>query len=77
VRKNPGYFKGRYWYVKEWRAQSESSKRKEKIQEKISAKEPLFKVVLLKPSGIKMGMIQDKIVFERVNRNTFAAYGQG
>ncbi|MFH1128135.1 MAG: hypothetical protein V1699_01800 [Candidatus Omnitrophota bacterium] len=71
LEKNPGYFKGRYWYVKEWRRVRGSM-----IQDKIPPSKPLSRLILLIPAG-KKEMIQDKIIFERVNTTTFVASGYG
>jgi hypothetical protein len=77
VAKNPGYFQGRYPYVKEWRARRKASMGNngaEMIQDKIPLSKPLLKLILLIP-GEKEGMIQDKIMLKRQSRHTFAAYG--
>lgn len=75
VERNPGYFRGRYPYVKEWR------QRRRKlgippgmIQDEIPCKKPLGRLVLLIPAG-KMGVIQDEIRLRRLNGSTFCAYG--
>lgn len=78
--KNPEYFKGRYWYVKEWRAkrkgaQDEVSEGKEVIQDKIPLQKSWYKLVLLVPGGIKTRMIQDKIILQRVSGRIFRAHG--
>jgi len=74
--KNPGYFRGRYDYVKEWRR-----KRKDRdgfsgkmIQDEIPPSKPMGTYVLLIPEA-RMGMIQDEIILKRVDSSTFAAYG--
>ena len=75
--KNPGYFQGRYPYVKEWRQRKKSAVRPsgpEMIQDEIPPPKPLLRLILLIP-GEKEGMIQDKIVLQRQSRRTFAAYG--
>jgi hypothetical protein len=82
VKKNPGYFKGRYAYVKTWRARRnqdtrESCDREKMIQDEIPVSKPLYKLVLLIPGGAGAGMIQDEIIFKRLNRRTFVAYGKG
>jgi hypothetical protein len=70
VERNPGYFRGRYEYVKEWR-----EKRKARvIQDEIPTAEPLSAYVLLIPDA-KTGMIQDEIILRRITGSTFAAYG--
>ena len=80
VKKNPNYFKGRYEYVKEWRAkrkeaQKEQDKRENMIQDKIPSSKPLYKLVFLMPGGVAVDMIQDEIIFKRHNRRTFVHYG--
>jgi hypothetical protein len=75
--KNPGYFQGRYPYVKEWRQRKKAADRltgAEMIQDEIPPSKPLLRLILLIP-GEKEGMIQDKIVLQRQSRRTFAAYG--
>jgi hypothetical protein len=75
--KNPGYFQGRYPYVKEWRQRKKAAVRPsgpEMIQDEIPPSKPLLRLILLIP-GEKEGMIQDKIVLQRQSRRTFAAYG--
>lgn len=74
--KNPGYFRGRYDYVKEWRR-----KKKETacppggmIQDKIPSPEPVATYVLLIPEA-KTGMIQDEIILRRLSGSMFTAYG--
>lgn len=75
--KNPGYFQGRYPYVKEWRQRKKAAGRPqgpEMIQDEIPRSKPLLRLILLIP-GEKGEMIQDKIVLQRQSRRTFAAYG--
>jgi len=75
--KNPGYFQGRYPYVREWRLRKRATLQPslpEMIQDKIPPSKPLLRLILLIP-GEKEGMIQDKIVLQRQSRHTFAAYG--
>jgi hypothetical protein len=75
--KNPGYFQGRYPYVKEWRQRKKATVRPsgpEMIQDEIPPSKPLLRLILLIPAE-KEGMIQDKIVLQRQSRGTFAAYG--
>lgn len=77
VAKNPGYFQGRYPYVKEWRQRKKAAVRPsgpEMIQDEIAPSKPLLRLILLIP-GEKDRMIQDKIVLQRQSRRTFAAYG--
>lgn len=78
--KNPGYFRGRYWYVKEWRKrrrESTSVSAKDMIQDKMPPSKPVFKLILLIPAGIKTPMIQDEIILRRLDRRTFVADGYG
>ncbi len=75
--KNPGYFQGRYSYVKEWRQRKRGgleSPGPVMIQDERPPSKPLRRLILLIP-GEKEGMIQDKIVLQRHSRCTFAAYG--
>jgi hypothetical protein len=77
VQKNPGYFQGRYPYVKEWREKRKSSlgtPGAEMIQDEILPSKPLLRLILLIP-GEKGQRIQDKIFLRRQSRHTFAAYG--
>jgi len=70
---NPGYFRGRYPYVKKWRA----GRVRPMIQDEIAPKKPLFKMIFLIPGGIGRGMIQDEILFQRIDNATFTATGGG
>ncbi len=75
--KNPGYFQGRYPYVKEWRQRRKAAVRPPgagMIQDEIPLSKPLLRLILLIP-GEKEGMIQDKIMLQRQSQRTFAAYG--
>ena len=76
VEKNPGYFSGRYDYVKEWRRRRKEDKGlpAEMIQDEIRPCQPMQSYVLLIPER-KTGVIQDEIVLRRLDGNTFAAYG--
>ena len=77
VQKNPGYFQGRYPYVKGWREKRKSSlgtPGAEMIQDEILSSKPLLRLILLIPAE-KGQRIQDKIVLRRQSRCTFAAYG--
>jgi len=65
---NPGYFQGRYPYVKAWR------QKKRMIQDEISPTKSYVELILRIPDK-KKGMIQDEISLRRVGRRTFAAYG--
>lgn len=69
----PGYFRGRYPYVKEWR-QKRCDKAAEVIQDEIPPAKPLLKLVFVVPVT-KDTMIQDEITLKRVDRTTFAAPG--
>lgn len=76
--RNPGYFRGRYWYVKDWRKRHKQTtplSGKEMIQDKIHSSKLVFKLILLIPAGIKTGMIQDEILLRRLGRRTFVATG--
>lgn len=81
LKRNAGYFKGRYWYVKEWREKrkklSRKKTKKKMIQDKIYSSKPLYKLVLLIAGGIRSDMIQDEIIFKKMSRGTFIAYGKG
>lgn len=70
LKKNEGYFKGRYPYVKAWR------QGKKMIQDGIPPKRPYLELVIRIPAG-KKDMIQDEIILRRVGRRTFAASGYG
>ncbi len=73
--KNPGYFQGRYPYVKEWRERKKAAvPPSDMIQDEIPPAKPWQRLILLIP-GEKEAMIQDKIVLQRQSRRTFAAYG--
>ena len=64
-------------YVKEWRQRKEATVRPsgpEMIQDEIPPSKPLLRLILLIP-GEKEGMIQDKIVLQRLTGRTFAAHG--
>jgi hypothetical protein len=47
------------------------------IQDEIAPKKPLFKMIFLIPGGIGRGMIQDEILFQRIDNATFTATGGG
>jgi len=74
--RNPGYFRGRYAYVKQWRAGRKTVVRP-MIQDEIPPKKPLFKMIFLIPGGLGREMIQDEILLERIDRTTFIATGGG
>ncbi len=71
---NPGYFHGRYPYVKQWRQQRKSLSDQGMIQDKIPLSEPCLRLILVIP-GDKDGMIQDEIRLRRQSRSTFVADG--
>ncbi len=75
---NPGYFEGRYPYVKQWRERRKSSETlgPGMIQDKIPLLEPCLRLILVIP-GDKDGMIQDEIRLRRQSRRTFVADGYG
>ena len=76
---NPGYFQGRYPYVKQWREQKKSSLRAWElgmIQDKIPLSKPCQRLILVIPAA-KDGMIQDEIRLRRQSRHTFVADGYG
>jgi len=78
--KNPGYFQGRYPYVKQWREQrksaSEGTLPEPMIQDKITLSKPCLRLILLIPAS-KGGMIQDEIRLRRQSQCTFVADGYG
>jgi hypothetical protein len=76
VEKNPGYFSGRYDYVKEWRRRRKANKggSARMIQDEIRPSPPMQSYVLLIPER-KTGVIQDEIILRRLDGSTFAAYG--
>jgi len=75
--KNPGYFGGRYPYVKQWRERRKASwgaSGQPVIQDKIPLSKPLLRLILLIPAD-KDAMIQDEIRLRRQSRQTFVADG--
>ena len=74
--RNAGYFRGRYAYVKQWRAKRKALVRP-MIQDEIRPKKPLFKMIFLIPGGLRREMIQDEILFQRIENNIFTATGAG
>jgi hypothetical protein len=77
--RNPGYFQGRYPYVKQWREQRRSSLRASgpgMIQDKIPLSKPCLRLILVIPAD-KDGMIQDEIRLRRQSQHTFVADGYG
>jgi hypothetical protein len=75
--KNPGYFQGRYPYVKQWRERRKAllgASGQPVIQDKDPLSKPLLRLILLIP-GDKDAMIQDEIRLRRQSRRTFVADG--
>jgi hypothetical protein len=70
VKKNPGYFTGRYPYVKAWR------QNKRVIQDRIPRTKRQQKIIFLIPDDM-IQMIQDKILLKRSGKQTFTAHGYG
>lgn len=70
VKNNPGYFTGRYPYIKLWR------QKKKTIQDEITPPKRLEKLILLIP-GNMIRMIQDKITLVKSGKRTFTAHGYG
>jgi hypothetical protein len=77
---NPGYFEGRYPYVKQWRGLKElasgGTPSETMIQDKIPLSKPCLRLILVIPAD-KDGMIQDEIRLRRQSRHTFVADGYG
>ena len=73
AREGPGYFAGRYPYVKEWREKRRQAAL-EVIQDEIPPAKPYIELVLVVPGGNLSG-IQDKIILRRFGKLTFAASG--
>jgi hypothetical protein len=69
VSKNPGYFQGRYSYVKTWR-----EKKRGMIQDEIPRAKRPQTLIFIVPAEV-MSMIQDKIVMKRSGVRTFTAAG--
>ena len=70
VKKNPGYFIGRYPYVKAWRQM------KTVIQDEMPHTQRPRKLIFLIPDD-GVPMIQDKILWKRSGKWTFTAHGYG
>lgn len=73
MERNPGYFRGRYPYVKQWRV----GRTRPMIQDEMTPKKPLYKMIFLIPGGLRREMIQDEILFRRIDNTTFTATGGG
>ena len=77
--KNPGYFAGRYPYVRQWREQEKLASGgppSGMIQDKRALSKPCLRLILLIPAD-KDGVIQDEIRLRRQSRRTFVADGYG
>ena len=80
VARNPGYFRGRYEYVKAWRQrrreqrQQEQERLPEVIQDAMPPKNAYQQLTLLIPA-CRAGVIQDEIVLKRLTASTFIAPG--
>ena len=70
AQKNPGYFKGRYPYIKALRL------KKSMIQDGLPRTKKPQKLIFLIPDDM-VHMIQDKIVLKRTGKCTFTANGCG
>lgn len=69
----PGYFCGRYPYVKEWRLK-QRYRGPAMIQDEMPMAKPVVKLVFLVPVT-RLSVIQDEITLRRIAGNTFAAPG--
>ncbi len=71
VEANPGYFKGRYEYVKEWREKNPDyqrrwrARKRGEIQDEITSRKPVVTLRLVVPDRWFKGEIQDEIRFVR------------
>lgn len=77
---NPNYFKGRYWYVKQWRKKHKKKALDRKISDdtrRVLDKSSIYRMILLIPGRFRDRMIQDEILLKRIGRSTFIACGQG
>ena len=72
--KNPGYFRGRYPYVKQWR-KARGEPPRPMIQDEITVKKPVTRMTLLIPGGLRPGVIQDEIMLKRLTGHTYLARG--
>lgn len=79
-RRNPDYFRGRYWYVKQWRQRRKELAQRQMIQDERPIQKalshPIYKLIFLMPGGLKRQMIQDEILFQRLDKKTFMATGR-
>lgn len=79
-RRNPDYFRGRYWYVKQWRQRRKELAQRQMIQDERPVQKalshPIYKLIFLIPGGLKTQMIQDEILFQRLDKKTFMATGR-
>ena len=76
---NPGYFQGRYPYVRQWRQEKKLSSEgvdPGRIQDKIPPSKPCQRLILVIPAEKDL-MIQDEIRLRRQSRCTFVADGYG
>jgi hypothetical protein len=80
VARNPGYFRGRYEYVKAWRQRRREQRQQERerlpevIQDAMPPKNAYQQLTLLIPA-CRAGVIQDEIVLKRLTASTFIAHG--
>ena len=68
--RNPGYFRGRYPIVKEWR----KTRSRSMIQDEIPIKKPMRKMIFYTLGRITRRMIQDEIVLKRSGPACFYLY---
>lgn len=80
VARNPGYFRGRYEYVKAWRQRRREQRQQERerlpevIQDTMPPKNAYQQLTLLIPA-CRAGVIQDEIVLKRLTASMFIAHG--
>lgn len=79
---NPGYFSGRYWYIKQWRKEHPDYQRRwrakrREIQDKISSSKPILIIRLAIPAKLLKGEIQDEIRLVRQCGCGFFVAGRG
>jgi len=74
-RRNPDYFRGRYWYVKQWRQRRKELAQRQMIQDERPVQKalshPIYKLIFLIPGGLKRQMIQDEMDSGRDNSLCF------